>query len=808
MADTDKLVEAIQQLIEILKAKSGAGTKSSAIAAGTTAEEQLEAERKAYENLNDIIKATNDGKERQAKLDENRLSSLNKYKSVIEEALKIEVQTNGIRSPAAQRYISDLKTINAELDKEKNSLTEINKKTKELTGNILEMGKETIKTGLNLRNAFKPQDIAAAVKAFDAVDAATAKATGAGRRYTQQILDSQSSLAKYGVTLEQTGQGYSKAATNLFLFNSRSESFQKAIVSQATRLEKLGVSQEQFYKNTNTMNAVLGMTADKSTEVQENLIGMANALGMSTTEVNNNLISNMNRLSIYGKDTINQFSKLQIYAKTTNLEMGTLTDLTEKLSTFEGAGEFAGRLNAMAGMDLFDVGELVSLEGADKIQYIIEKVQQAGFDLDDPKIMRAVSQASGLDAGTFRSLANMSGDKLRKAIEQTQVETGKGVEGKVLDTATAEEQRKATEEKLQAQAFGGKAGLQAYRSLNAGITAAMDALGGKIMFLGGTILALAGSMGLGSKIMGGLKEIGGSSLGNVMGKFKSPKGMPDLKSVSGIAGEVTEGASTVAKAAETGADFTKAADVVGKVAEGGDDIAKSGGFLSKFKFFDKLKSAKGFFSKIPFGKLLAGLGVVLDPILGGIQIAGMLNNGDPKDPALRQEIGKKIISTAGNTLLNALALIPPIAPVAGTLSFLNGIGGIFGFSAGDLLASMLPNNWVEGIGGYVADKFGTPGRDEKTSKDEKKILAAEPFQDGFISPNGGPIIKTDAGKLLQGSAEDSIMLINLKRAISNNSGRNMDMSAIQAIANRPIIIQIDGREIAKVSNKEFTPRYA
>jgi len=759
MADTDKLVEAIQQLVEILKGKSSAGTKSSPIAAGKTAEEQLEAERKAYENLNDIIKATNDGKERQAKLDENRLSSLNKYKSVIEEALKVEVQTNGIRSPAAQRYISDLKTINAELDKEKNSLTEINKKTKELTGNILEMGKETIKTGLNLRNAFKPQDIAAAVKAFDAVDAATAKATGAGRRYTQQILDSQSSLAKYGVTLEQTGQGYSKAATNLFLFNSRSEGFQKAIVNQATRLEKLGVSQEQFYKNTNTMNAVLGMTADKSTEVQENLVGMANALGMSTTEVNNNLISNMNRLSIYGKDTINQFSKLQIYAKTTNLEMGTLTDLTEKLSTFEGAGEFAGRLNAMAGMDLFDVGELVSLEGADKIQYIIDKVQQAGLDLDDPKIMRAVSQASGLDAGTFRSLANMSGDKLRKAIEQTQVETGKGIEGKVLDTATAEEQRKATEEKLQAQAFGGKAGLQAYRSLNAGITAAMDALGGKIMFLGGTILALAGSMGL-------------------------------------------------AKTAETGADFTKAAGVVEKVAEGGDDIAKSGGFLSKFKFFDKLKSVKGFFSKIPFGKLLAGLGVVLDPILGGIQIAGMLNNGDPKDPALRMEIGKKIIATAGNTILNGLAMIAPLAPVAGPLAFLNGIAGIFGYSAGDLLASFLPDSHLEGIGGYVADKFGTPGRDEKTSKDEKKTLAAEPFQDGFISPNGGPIIKTDAGKLLQGSAEDSIMLINLKKAISNNSGGNIDMSAIQAIADRPIVIQIDGREIAKVSNKEFTPRYA
>lgn len=122
MADTDKLVEAIQQLVEILKGKSGAGTKSFPIAAGKTAEEQLEAERKAYENLNDIIKATNDGKDRQAKLDENRLSSLNKYKSVIEEALRIEVQTNGIRSPAAQRYISDLKTINGELEKEKNKI--------------------------------------------------------------------------------------------------------------------------------------------------------------------------------------------------------------------------------------------------------------------------------------------------------------------------------------------------------------------------------------------------------------------------------------------------------------------------------------------------------------------------------------------------------------------------------------------------------------------------------------------------------------------------------------------------------------
>jgi hypothetical protein len=188
------------------------------------------------------------------------------------------------------------------------------------------------------------------------------------------------------------------------------------------------------------------MTSDQSFQLQKDLGQVAIALGMSVSDINSSFISNLNRLSIYGSGAKDQFLRIQTFAKATNIEMGTLTDLTDKLSTFEGSGEFAGRLNAIAGMDLFDVGTLTTLEGEDKLRYISDRIQAAGFNLDDPKMMRVIKDATGLDADSFRKLAGVSVGKIADMNASMAKETAKG---------PSELAKRATEAATQAEKVAG-----------------------------------------------------------------------------------------------------------------------------------------------------------------------------------------------------------------------------------------------------------------------------------------------------------------------------------------------------------------
>jgi hypothetical protein len=807
MADTDKLVESIQQLVEILKGKSGTG-KSSAIAAGKTAEEQIQAEAKAFENLNTLINATNEGKEKQAKLDEGRLGLLNKYKSILEEALKTEIEAGKINGEAAQKYIADLKTINGELEKEKNNLTEINKKTKEVKNSLISMGKEAVTTGLNLRNAFSPQAIIEAVKKFDELDASVAKATGAGRRFTQQLADNQRSLSKLGISLADMGNSYSVAATNLFLFNSRGEAFQKNITGQAAKLEKLGISQQQFYKNVNTMNSTLGLTSKQSVKVQKDLIVLANALNMSTTEVNNNLTSNLNRLSIYGKDAGNQFQRMQIFARSANVEFSTLTDLTEKLTTFEEVGKFAGRANARAGFDLFDPQKLLTLEGADKGKYMEERLKLANIDLDDPKQMRSWAESVQLDPGFLASIVRMRSDNNEMIEKGLRQESTISIDKRVRDASTVVGRKTAVEEGKQTEIFGGKKGLDMYVGANDMLTDAIGGLNKNILFLGGTIITLAASISGGS-ILKGFSKLGDVAKGTFSKVSPSSNPSVPLKSAQLELPGMTPPTTPSSPVPPSGAVPTSGggffSNIGGKIAGFGKNL-KSGIMNPKQLLQNAIKGTPKDLFKKALGPVIS---ILLETVFANQAIKGMINSGMKPDE-LEQAVGKRAlegIGGVGGALLGGTIGAALLGPI-GTLVF-----SMLGDVAGRTLAGFIGDSvGAKPIGKTVLDLFykdevkasATPKVASSASSEEN--LDVLDVQDAASSP-GRPVIKTAAGQLLRGTSKDTAMLMDFSamRGVGNN---NMDMAALQAIANRPVVIQIDGKEIARVAHKEFTPRYA
>ena len=466
--------------------------------------------------------------------------------------------------------------------------------------------------------AFGPRAIFNVAKELDKLDAGFVRATGFQKTYTSEIINSQRELAKFGVSLADSTKGYQEASTGIIGFNNKGSEFQKNIVNQSLLLEKLGVSQESFFKNVNNMNVVLGMTQEKAAETQKSLVSLSNGLGMSVSQVNQNLLSNMNRLSIYGRETINQFSRLQTYSKLTNIEIGTLTDLTEKLSTFEGAGEFAGRLNALAGMDLFDVAELATLEGADKIEYIISRVQQAGFDLDDPKMMRAIAQASGISPDQFKSLSNLTGDKLRDALKE--IDSKKDV--KVEDVAAKAVPREEVLEAIRVSKVTSETALEAYRGSTNLIIESLDAIPGAVLNLTATIAEL----GLFIKdLAGGSKDSGGGSgVSTFIGSL--------LGSTLGGGGKLLKGAgSTALKTIGKVGIKGPAALAGGLVLDYGADKLKESGYEKTGAGVDIASSAlSGAGMGAMVGSIIPGLGTAIGAGVGGAlgTAYGLYQNSD------------------------------------------------------------------------------------------------------------------------------------------------------------------------------------
>jgi hypothetical protein len=483
-------------------------------AAGKTGNELVEEHEKYFEALNksqkleeEIIERTNKTRKKGVEIQKEKIAYLEEEKQANLRLLR----SGKLSEDQMKKAVQNIESINEALEKQNKVLERLERQSRSTFEKIGDISSKVNK-GLKAigADAFSLKGMTDYVKKLDSVGAAFTKNTGIGRRYMREMREQQEQFGKtYGTTLEEASRGYQELSLSLINFNNLSENSRKNIFEQSIVFDQLGQSYQQTSNNINELNTTLGMTTDQSFKLQKDLGQVAVALGMSVSDINNKFISSLNRLSIYGSGAKEQFLRIQTFAKATNIEMGTLTDLTDKLSTFEASGEFAGRLNAIAGMDLFDVGTLTTLEGEDKLRYIADRLKAADFNLDDPKMMRVIKEATGLDANTFRQLSGLNVGKIADMNAAMAKETARG---------PAELNKRAAEAATQAGKIAGAT--EAAQSREEKFTGAFDKYVGATNFLIDRIENLTGGQ---ATLVGATVTLTGaiSSLSSV---FKSQKG--------------------------------------------------------------------------------------------------------------------------------------------------------------------------------------------------------------------------------------------------------------------------------------------
>ena len=221
------------------------------------------------------------------------------------------------------------------------------------------------------------------VTAQDRAMVSIMRTTGATRKFGQMAMDVESSMFKFGVTIEDASQAMMALYQSSTGFTQMSERSQQVMAESVSLLVRFGVSAESQAKNIEVLNRSLGMTGIQATQMNQALFQTARELGISTTKMVGEFSSFGTQLMKFGQDVTRVYIQLQYTAKNTGIEISRLLDITSKFDQFDTAAQSVGKLNALLGGPYLSTIRMVMMtDPTQRMQALAQATRDAGKSFD------------------------------------------------------------------------------------------------------------------------------------------------------------------------------------------------------------------------------------------------------------------------------------------------------------------------------------------------------------------------------------------------------------------------------------------
>ena len=181
-----------------------------------------------------------------------------------------------------------------------------------------------------------------------------------------------------GVGMENAKNAVGALNKNFSLFSELSYSSSAEISRTTAQLDKLGFSAESSSKLLVNLSTGFGMSETQAANTMKNIVQLSDDLSMSVGELGTQFEQVSGKLSAYGSRGVTVFKELAAAAKASGVEINTLVSIAEKMDTFQGAAESAGKLNAVLGGGLLNASQLLNATESERIRLIAESVQASG----------------------------------------------------------------------------------------------------------------------------------------------------------------------------------------------------------------------------------------------------------------------------------------------------------------------------------------------------------------------------------------------------------------------------------------------
>jgi hypothetical protein len=244
--------------------------------------------------------------------------------------------------------------------------------------------------------------------------AAFNKATGMMGHYNKAIGQAFRATTAAGASFEEAAGSFEALITTAARFTDMAPAQTQAIAETTTVLNELGIDMATTAENINIMTTSLNMNAGEAEETSRRLFTAAQQMGVAPQQMAADFAAAGAQFASFGENAVDAFLDLREAAKKTGIELQNLLSITEQFTTFEGAANNVGKLNALLGGPFLNTIDMVTLsleDPAAALQEVRNAVLDAGLSFDDmnPAMRRAVAAAAGLeDAGQLAAL--MSGE--------------------------------------------------------------------------------------------------------------------------------------------------------------------------------------------------------------------------------------------------------------------------------------------------------------------------------------------------------------------------------------------------------------
>lgn len=302
------------------------------IAAAVSKNELSEEELQSLSNINVLLQEG-------VKIGDDKLEIDEQSNNLLRQAINLRKEDFSIQT---QAYIQSGKRLNV-LKSAKASIEEASKLSRADSAFAL--------AGLAKEVLLRSKIASLAMNTLTTITALSAelnKLTLDGERYASIAIGAADRVA--GVSYVEAKEAQVELIQGMSLFTRMNEELQKDLVATTAQFEKLGISNRNQVMMNQVATKAFSMSAKEATRFYSELVTFSKDTKISMTEIDRNLASIGDKLSLFGRENYQQvFKDLSAAAKDFGIEASRMLEVTEQFTTFEGAAQAAGRLNAILG---------------------------------------------------------------------------------------------------------------------------------------------------------------------------------------------------------------------------------------------------------------------------------------------------------------------------------------------------------------------------------------------------------------------------------------------------------------------------
>ena len=223
------------------------------------------------------------------------------------------------------------------------------------------------------------------------------KASGAGSEMQEAFANLSRESLNNKIALDQFANGVNAVRGNLIGLAGASASAQANIALQVAEFTKLGVEGETVTNIMNNMNKSMGVTAQDSLAMTEELIGAGAQLGIGPKQMADGFLKASGTLAVHGKKSVDVFKNLSAAAREAGTSVDSLVAIAGKFDTFSDAADSAGKLNAILGTTM-SATDMLLMKEDERVETLIKTVNSTGraFGQMDRFTQKAIAQAAGI----------------------------------------------------------------------------------------------------------------------------------------------------------------------------------------------------------------------------------------------------------------------------------------------------------------------------------------------------------------------------------------------------------------------------